>query len=770
MNIIICDDNYKETILKNNKYLNEIKIITLNEFKKKYIFDYTEDIYLYITKKYNCIYNVAKIYLDNLYYVYNKDINNDKVKFLKEIINDLKENNKIIENHSFKKFLSNKNITIINPNYMDKFYLNIFKELEKNNNIIYKNDTEITDSTKKDLYKCSNKEEEIVLIASEICKLVNNNIDINNIKLANVNNDYYYTIKKIFKQFNIPINLDNNSSIYGSLIVKDFINNYSSNIEETINNIPIKSDEDKKILDKIIDIINKYSWTKDYLEVKSFIIEDIKNIKYENKKLTNAVEVIDLTNTNINDKDYVFLINFNEGIIPSLKKDEDYLSDKIKKELNINTSYEINTIRIKTLQNKIKEIKNLIVTYSDHDLKDKLYISSAYQKDLFNEKEAEISYNYSNDYNKLKLVSLKDEYSKYGSISEELKILSKNYKLNNYLTYDNNYKGITSDVFKEKITNITLSYTSIDDYYKCSFRYYLDYILKLNKYEDTFDAIIGTIFHEILSIAFNDNFNFDKEYENTINKYNFNEKEKFFINNLKDELRLVIDTIKDQNTHSNLKHAFYEKEFTINLSDNIKFIGFVDKIMYEQVNNKTICTVIDYKTGNPNIALEYTPLGLNMQLPVYIYLIKHSDLKNIIIGGFYLQKILTNEKDISKKIDSLKLQGYSNSNIDVLKEIDDTYQNSEIIKSLKMTNNGFSAYSKILNDEQIENLSNIVEEKIMNATNDIIDTKFDINPKEVDGKNLGCMYCHYKDICYMKNENIIKIKLNKEEKENGMDE
>ena len=38
------------------------------------------------------------------------------------------------------------------------------------------------------------------------------------------------------------------------------------------------------------------------------------------------------------------------------------------------------------------------------------------------------------------------------------------------------------------------------------------------------------------------------------------------------------------------------------------------------------------------------------------------------------------------------------------------------------------------------------------------DTEFDINPKEMDDKNIGCKFCKYKDICYMTSSDIVKLK------------
>ena len=57
---------------------------------------------------------------------------------------------------------------------------------------------------------------------------------------------------------------------------------------------------------------------------------------------------------------------------------------------------------------------------------------------------------------------------------------------------------------------LTLSYSSIDNYYKCAFKYYLNNILKIDEFEETFYTIIGSLFHYVLSKMNNDNFDLDK--------------------------------------------------------------------------------------------------------------------------------------------------------------------------------------------------------------------------------------------------------------------
>ena len=146
-----------------------------------------------------------------------------------------------------------------------------------------------------------------------------------------------------------------------------------------------------------------------------------------------------------------------------------------------------------------------------------------------------------------------------------------------------------------------------------------------------------------------------------------------------------------------------------------------------------------------------------MQLPIYIYLIKN-EIKDVKIGGFYLQKILNNITDKEKKLDSLKLQGYTNSDLDIIDKVDSSFNDSKIIKSLRTSSKGFYAYSKIINDEEIDIINKIVESKIKEASINILDSMFDINPKEVNNEVIGCKFCKYKDICFMKPKDTITLK------------
>lgn len=758
--IVILNDYAKKSFIKKINKLINVKVITLSELKKKYYFDYDNKAIYFVSNKYNYIPEIAKIYIENIYFI--GDIDTKKVNFLKEIKDELDNNNLLTYNNLFKEFLKGKDIVLYNLKYVDKFYKNIFKELGRYSNITSYNDED--NKSVKELYKANNSEEEIAFICSKITKLIKSGVNINNIKLANVKSDYEFIIRKTFKLFDIPINLPSFETIKSTSLVIKFKELYNSDISITIEKLKefINTKEENDIFKSIINVVNSYLWCNDFELVKDMIFNEINNIKTPREKLKNAVEVIEFKKELVSDEDYVFLIGYNEGVIPVNYKDEDYLSDEEKSKLGLSTSFELNENAMNEVKDSIKNIKHLIVTYPSHNLSSEIYISSSYEKDLFEEKELNISYNESNAYNKLKLVSEKDENSKFGTLTDDLLKLSSHYKDMKYSSFDNKYKLINKSKIKNFFNNgLTLSYTSMNDYYMCSFRYYLDYILKVNKYEDTFEAIVGTIFHKILSMCFENDIDIIRTYESEIEKsdYEFSESEKFFLSILKDELVLVIETIKNQLSYTQLTESMYEKEIVIDVDKDlhIKFKGFVDKILYNKFNGKTVVAIIDYKTGNPNLNINNSIYGLEMQLPVYIYLIKN-EIKDVKIGGFYLQKILNNITDKEKRLDSLKLQGYTNSDLEIIDKVDSSFNDSKVIKSLRTSSKGFYAYSKIINDEEIDILNKVVETKIKEASMDILDSKFDINPKEMNNEVIGCKFCKYKDICFVKPKDTVTLK------------
>ena len=109
--IVICSNQMKKNILNQNLLLN-IKIMTINELIKKLTFDYDEKAIFHIMQKENIKYSLAQMYLDNIYYIENKEYESPKLKKLVEIKESVKE--LLIYDELFKNYIKNKKIIILN--------------------------------------------------------------------------------------------------------------------------------------------------------------------------------------------------------------------------------------------------------------------------------------------------------------------------------------------------------------------------------------------------------------------------------------------------------------------------------------------------------------------------------------------------------------------------------------------------------------------------------------------------------------------------------
>lgn len=736
---LIITDNKKELLsfLNDSKKLLNIKIISYQEFIDSYFGYINSEALYYLVKKYNYSYEVANMYLKNFLYIdslYKELLDNNLIKFVP------------LFKKSFKRI-------VLNNIKLDPYVISKLSKYEI---------VELNKSDKKynpKLFEYKTIEDEINGVCLSILSDVNS-VNIDKIHLVNVGDDYKKHIKRIFSFYNIPVNLNDKISLYGLPVIKDFIKKLDDSLDSALE--VLEKSEYKKY---VIDIINKYAFAPFDEIVKYLIKEELKTKKISSKKISNAVDIVDIDK--INNSDIYYILNCNQGVFPKTYKDEDYLTDIEKTNIGLFTSLDKNKQeKIKTI-NIISSCPNIRLSYITSSKGEEMYRSSIL-KDLKLEDSINDSFNKSNIYNKLRLSYMLDDYIKFNIHNKNLDKLYYNYKDINYLDYDNSYKTIDESLFNKYIDNkLNLSYSSINNFYKCKFRFYLNDILKLNEYEETFHTIIGNLFHHILECAFKPNFDFEKEFNSFIADKELNYKEKFFINKLKEDLHFIIDVINEQDSDSNLDKSYYEKKFTVNKDSSIKvtFKGFIDKIKYNEFNGKTVVAIIDYKTGNPDINLDKVYYGIDMQLPIYIYLVKNSELINVEIAGFYLQHLLPpidsyqEGKDYyTERKNKYKLTGYSNSNRDILELFDKNYIKSNMIKSMSVTlKDEFSSNAKVLSDGEMDKLVNHVDDKINEAIKDIESRDFSINPKQI-GEFSGCEHCRFKDICYKKEEDIVRLK------------
>ena len=721
--IIICPNIYKLKLLEklnNNKELHSIKFMTKKEFINNYYFSYI-------------------IYT-------NKDYNNKKLLFLRDIKKELIDNNLLIFNNLFKNYIKDKTIEVYNYYDLDKY-----EELALN----YKLDIQKVKINNKVL-EFNTIEEEINYVCIKIIELLKNGVDINKIFLTNVSNDYLYIIKNLFNYYNIPININYKDSIYGNKIVQDFLKTKELDLEDSNKN---------NINKKIINILEELSNIDENNPIyNKLLIDKLKNTYTDPIIKTNSVNIRDIYNYEFNSDDHVFLIGFNQDILPVMRKDIDFISDSIKDEVDMYKTNYLNSREKDIVAYLLSKIKNLYLSY-----KLNTPFKSFYRSPLINDLSIDVehisndNWSLSNTYNKIRLGEMLDYYYLYGEKDKYLKELNTHYDIK-YKEYNNDYSGINNDIYLKNLPYpLKLSYTSINSYNECNFKYYINYVLKLNKYEDSFAAYIGSLYHKILSLCLNPGFDFNKEYLKYIEEKELSLKEKILLVRIRKDLEDFINILKKQQTLTGYDNFYFEKKFSVSINNevSIEFVGYIDKIMYYKNMEDTYYSIIDYKTGNIDTNIEPMKYGLHMQLPAYLYLVNYSkEISNPIFTGIYYQNILYDYPTWSKNLekernDKYLLKGYSTDKTDILERFDSTYHDSELIKSMKYNpDKGFSSHTKLINDDTMFDLIKYTKNKIDENVNDIISGKFDINPKVYGNENISCKYCQFKDLCFMRPDNI----------------
>lgn len=768
--LIITPNSQKNKILKHldGQHLFPFKIMSLKEIEEQLFFKFSKRAIYELMKKENIKYSIATMYLNQLPKLLYGSVSFPKKNKLEGLKNWLEEQDLLEYNPYFINYLKQTVIEIYGYSPLKKEEQILIERLKKITEVTIIDPTiEKSIST---VYESETMEAEVLFVLLEILKHHGNGIPFSDIQLI-YDETYQTTVERLFDWFHIPLSKSPSIPIYGTVIwhqIRDLLKKNDS--FDKVNGELEKlrdtwTDVQKRMARKIMQISSSYaSLPLDEITIDC-IEEEVKKstiTSFINKKGVRICSLDEMEDSPC------YLLGFNQGIYPVIETDIDYFTDNEKKLLNCSTSSENNIIIKKRFEQQIFSNRNLTISYKKKTPFESFYPSSFIQEWGLQVQKVNLSniYHYSHLYNKLSFAKVQDVERKYNVKAAELASLAATYPDLPYYSYDNQFTCIDQNQLKESWNRkLLLSYSHLDHFYRCGFRYYIAHVLHLEQYEETFAVLLGNLFHEILSVAFLPEFHFEDCWNQFLEKRHLLKKDKFFLEELKGKLKFVIETIKKQELYSDYKNALYEEKIYIHKEREIPvtFMGIIDKLKYYEENNSTYVAVIDYKTGTPNTNLNNTIYGIDMQLPIYLYLTKHlHKLQNVKVTGFYLQRILNKELnyDSSKnyeqaKKEQLKLEGYSTSQEDVLEHFDHTYQDSEMIKSMKLSKNGFYSYAKVLDPGKMERLVELTEKKIDEAIDLILKADFKINPKRINGQIKGCEYCSFKDLCYLQEKDYI---------------
>ena len=321
--ILVCPSEVKKQILleqSEKQELENIKFMSKHDFFSHVFFSYDNQAIYYIMKQYHCPVSIAKEYLNNLYFIEDKEYQSKKLCFLRDLKQELMKKNLLTISQPFQGSLPRKEL-----GFKYIFDLELYEE-----EILGK--VEVPDVPLNfPVYEFSTMEEEVHFVCVSIRKLIENGIPLSKIVLCNVSEDYYFVLDKIFSAYGIPIEIPYQNSIYGTTTVQTYLETGELNLE---NPDPIT----KQICHILGDLV-----TLEDDEIKQEILLDsLQHTYLPNKHYEEAITIKDLKQTPFQEDEYVFVLGFNQDSLPSIYKDIEYLSDKEKREVNLYSTKYLN--------------------------------------------------------------------------------------------------------------------------------------------------------------------------------------------------------------------------------------------------------------------------------------------------------------------------------------------------------------------------------------------------------------------------------------------
>lgn len=487
--LVVCDQNTLSYLLK-TEYKNQLvdfKVIDYHKFIDGYFGKVNQQVLIELQKHYN--YEYAKILLKNFLLSYYLQISEHQNDFNK--LNHYLEINETYQNYlkSFAKIyfinadLTDDLISLCKIKIPNLVFLDL---LEPKNQKIF-------------LTPCQTVEEEVLNLTNQLLTDLSENEPF---KIYLPNSAYLIPIMRIFSLYKIEYQTCEEKAIITLDPTKEVLayltNNYQrfQSLEELFEDVV----EELALSSEYIDVLNKFiSFSiSDFKFIQPMIEDAFRKQKIHNDTSTSII-LSNTLPTITNDENY-YLLGMNQNVFPKIFLDDDFFTDEVKHKYGLLTSSEKNDLMLELAKSKLLSMNKINLSYNCS----KNQVPSLLIEKLGQVKIKEINRTnlFEENYDKYLFATALDDYDLYGIEQPELKKLYKNRYIQEYSSYNNEFTGTFS--MNEPIR---LSYTSINDFYECQYKYYLNQIVKVQAKEITTKRIIGDVVHEVLRKLLNSEIN-----------------------------------------------------------------------------------------------------------------------------------------------------------------------------------------------------------------------------------------------------------------------
>ena len=503
----------------------------------------------------------------------------------------------------------------------------------------------------------------------------------------------------------------------------------------------------------------------------------------------------------------VFILGMNDGVFPSVNKNEGFFNDKDRETLKT-LGLELAKGTVEMLFDEEFNIYKALTTAEE-----KLFLSynSANQDGASLRSSAiitKIKKMFPNLKEQSDVVKKYTEISSPNSTFDELLYNLREYKngeqintewFEAYKWYEENnewknklenalkglnYTNKAEQINKENVdklygTTLKTSISQLEKYKECPFSFHLKYGLKLKEAEEfklkSIDT--GSFMHDVVDTFFEEVKQEDlktltKEeiqkivYEIIEQKLNlkknaiFTSTPKFIVltNRLKKVISESIYYIVYQMQNSDFNILGNEVEFTKKI-DNIEITGKIDRIDCAENEEGSFIRIIDYKSSSKSLDLNKMVSGLQIQLLTYIDIMTEQTNKEP-VGMLYfnlIEPIISKNKNLSdEEIEeeirkAFRMKGLILSDIKIIKMMDNKLEAgaSKIIPvALDKSGEISKTRSSVITKEEFTSLQKKIRKLIKQISEEILNGNIEIKPTyNAKQKKATCEYCPYKTIC-----------------------
>lgn len=734
--VLILPPEVKKTFVRLHNYYptSHLKILTLDDLKADFFFNFGPKEEMFLFSKFNLSINDAHYLADAFYDFKFSTFSSMRLKKTKAIKEEMLKNGYLVANHYFASDLKQKSIAVIGYDQANEelaFFINQY-----NLKVDFSFSSPIKEQLAISVY--NDLEAEISAFFNDVSRLLASNKELSDIVLLNPPEEYFSLLERYSYLYRIPLNLP----VLEPLITFPLAQAFLKNLDEGILG-------DDALSQKIRQLCGQYP-AQGIANYNLFLTQLFSRTKIAFPKYQKAISVTDFFP--LDESKEVFVLGFSQGRYPLQGRDFSYLNSQEKKSLGQSDNHLLNAEKRHLLFWALNLEKNLHLSYSKYVNGEENFPPSYLDKiSKVTFESPTFDFDYSAKRLAIYHAILLDWKRKYNYVSSNLRILNQSEKIP-YRKFDNSFKGIKDDFSLKPFVH---SYSSFKTYYECAFHYYLERIIGLRDTNESFNLKYGTLAHKLLQDAYRSNFDFEKCFIEAKAMVNLNVEEEIFLLRLKEELKMAISFIHHHEQRMKLNHVLVEKKYDYSISQYARIVGTIDKVYFIGEEGKKV-VLVDYKTGLERFNPALVEYGASLQLPFYDFLFQICEDNDYQIIGLYIHPLFLDKRiflpeghDEGYYFSHQRLQGPTSediSNQEAFNIYDGEYY---YVSNIKYKNDGqLSKSSKTFNADFFVNLANIAKEKILAGDKKIRELDFAINPLRIGNKVDACSHCPFRDVCY----------------------